>query len=195
MRAAELGVESAADLLGAVDAVNLHQRQRTIELAAALVGGRPKGRRIAVLGAAFKGGSDDLRDSPALAVAHGLAGAGARIRVYDPGVAPGALEALGLHSSIDAESACLGAELVMVLSDWGEFAQLDPAVLGAAVSRRTVLDARLVLDPGSWTRAGWRFHGLGRGDVGERGSASGAPGLGESAARVEAGSGERRRAG
>jgi len=188
-------VESAADLLAAVDAVNLHQRQRTIELAAALLGGRPQGRRIAVLGAAFKGGSDDLRDSPALAVAHGLADLGARLRVYDPGVAPSALEALGLRSSTDVESACLHADLVMVLSDWDEFAQLDPSVLGAVVAQRTVLDARLILDPGPWTRAGWRFYGLGRGAVGERGSAPGALTGGERAARGEAAPGERRRAG
>jgi UDPglucose 6-dehydrogenase len=194
VRAGELGVDSGADLLDAVDTVNLHQRQRTIDLAAALMGGRPKGRRIAVLGAAFKGGSDDLRDSPALAVAHGVADLGARVRVYDPGVAPSTLEALGLRSTVDVESACRGADLVMVLSDWAEFAGLDPGALGALVARRTVLDARLLLDPGPWTRAGWRFCGLGRGDVGERVSCSDAEEA-HSAAGVGAPPGKRRRAG
>jgi UDP-N-acetyl-D-mannosaminuronate dehydrogenase len=126
--------------------------------------------RISVLGTGYLGVHQPQRTvdlAAALAVAHGVAGLGARVRVYDPGVARSALKALGLHSTVDVESACRAAELVMVLSDWAEFAQLDPWALGAVVTRRTVLDARLVLDPGARTRAGSRVGGLGRGDVGE----------------------------
>jgi UDPglucose 6-dehydrogenase len=163
-RASELGVGSASGLLAAVDEVNLHQRRRTVELATGLLDGRPRGRRVAALGAAFKGDSDDLRDSPALAVALAVADRGAQVRVYDPQASRSAVESLGLEVAADLESACAGAELTMVLTDWSEFAQIDPLALGTVVDRRTALDARLVLDPDRWSLAGWHLHALGRGD-------------------------------
>jgi UDPglucose 6-dehydrogenase len=168
-RAAELGVGSATALLAAVDEVNLHQRRRTVELATALLDDRPQGRRVAALGAAFKADSDDLRDSPALAVALELARQGACVRVYDPQAAPSAIEAIGLEAVGDPESVCAGAELIMVLTDWAEFRDMDPLLLGAVVARRRVLDARLVLDPVRWARAGWHVHALGRGESGVAG--------------------------
>jgi UDPglucose 6-dehydrogenase len=171
-RAAELGVDSAAALLAAVDEVNLHQRRRTVDLATSLLDGRPRGRQVAALGATFKADSDDLRDSPALAVALAIAREGACVRVYDPQAAPSAVEALGLRAFDDLESASAGADLTMVLTDWAEFRELDPLVVGAVVARRTVLDARLLLDPSRWIRAGWRLHALGRGDAGPGGDSA-----------------------
>ena len=164
-RAAELGVDAATGLLGAVDEVNTHQRQRAVDLADTLLGGRPQGRRVAALGAAFKADSDDVRDSPALAVATALAARGAHVRVYDPQAGANIPDHPHLEAADDIESACTAADLTMVLTEWSEFAEIDPQALGTVVAQRTVLDGRLVLDPGRWTRAGWSLHALGRGDV------------------------------
>jgi UDPglucose 6-dehydrogenase len=173
-RAAELGVGTAAGLLRAVDEVNTHQRQRTVDLAMTLLDGRPRGRCVAALGAAFKADSDDVRDSPALAVATAVARLGARVRVYDPEAAHHVADCAGLEAADSAESACAGAELTLILTEWAEFRDLDPTALGQVVARPTVIDGRLVLDPDRWTRAGWRVHALGRGDGAVAGDRPGA---------------------
>ena len=183
-RAAELGVDAAAGLLQAVDEVNAHQRQRTVDLATSLLDGRARGRRVAALGAAFKADSDDVRDSPALAVSTALARLGAQVRVYDPEAGRHVGRCPGLEATDSVESACAGAELTLVLTEWAEFGDLDPAALGKVVARRTVIDGRLVLDPGRWTVAGWRVHALGRGDSGDGeafGGATGRAGAGQRA--------------
>ncbi len=163
-RAGELGVDTAAQLLGAVDDVNTYQRQRTVDLATRLLDGRPRGRRVAALGAAFKADSDDIRDSPALSVATSLAAVGARVRVHDPEAGRHLSGRSDLETRDTVESACDGAELTLVLTEWAQFAALDPVALGSVVARRVVVDGRLVLDPHRWTRAGWTVHALGRGD-------------------------------
>ena len=164
-RAAELGVGSASELLGAVDAVNTHQRQRAVDLTATLLGGHPRGRRVAVLGAAFKADSDDVRDSPALAVASAVAQLGACVRVFDPRAGRHLRDRTDLETSDSVESACASADLTLVLTEWPQFGELDPIALGRVVERREVIDGRLVLDPARWTRAGWQVHALGRGDA------------------------------
>ncbi len=163
-RAVELGLAESAGLLHEIDRTNLRQRSRTVELACRLVGD-PAGARVAVLGAAFKGGSDDLRDSPGLDVALRLRAAGADVRVHDPR----ALENLrrqhpSLPVATRVEEAVTGAELVLVLTEWPEFAALDPVWLAGLARRPRVLDARLLLDPEKWRAAGWDFHALGRGE-------------------------------
>ena len=163
-RALELGVETASQLLGAVDDVNSYQRQRAVEAATELLDGRPQGRCVAALGASFKADSDDIRDSPSLAVAGALAARGAHVRVYDPQALRHLDERADLEVSRDIESACEGADLTMVLTEWPEFRLLDPVELGRVVARRVVLDGRLVLDPTEWMRAGWTVRALGRGE-------------------------------
>lgn len=164
-RATELGVDSASELLGAVDAVNTHQRQRAVDLTVRLLDGHPRGRNVAVLGAAFKADSDDLRDSPALAVAGAVAQLGACVRVFDPQAGRHLRHRpdLEVHDSI--ESACAAAEATLVLTEWPQFAEVDPVALGRVVERRVVVDGRLVLDPARWARAGWRVHAFGRGET------------------------------
>jgi UDPglucose 6-dehydrogenase len=163
-RAEELGVGGPAAVLREVDAINMRQRARTIDLAATMLGGRVDGHDVAVLGAAFKAGSDDVRDSPALDVARTLHARGARVRVYDPEAGRNvrrAAPALELRDTV--EEACRGAEIVLVLTDWDEFSGIDPVALAATVRHPRVLDGRLVLDADKWRAAGWQFHALGRG--------------------------------
>ena len=163
-RAEELGVGGPAAVLREVDAINMRQRARTIDRAVTMLGGRVDGREIAVLGAAFKAGSDDVRDSPAVDVAATLQARGARVRVHDPKANANlrrAVPALEVHGTI--EDACRGADIVLVLTDWDEFRGIDPGALASTVEHPRVLDGRLVLDPDKWRAAGWEFHALGRG--------------------------------
>ena len=161
-RARELGVSDSTELLVAVDRVNTRQRTRTVQLVTSLadLARRP---RIGVLGGAFKAGSDDVRDSPALAVAQQLHDRGAVVRIHDPRAGTSIrrsspdLEVVG-----SIEEAASGAEVLLVLTEWPEFASIDPVDLGRTVARRVVVDARLVLDPEKWRAAEWEFHGLGR---------------------------------
>jgi UDPglucose 6-dehydrogenase len=146
-----------------VDEVNTRQRSRTVSLATSLLDGSPGGRVVAVLGGAFKAGSDDVRDSPALDVAQQLHDRGAVVRVHDPRAT---LNIRRAHPDLEVvpsiEEAVDGAELVMVLTEWPEFAAIDPVDLGRLVARRTVVDGRLLLDPDKWRAAEWELHALGR---------------------------------
>jgi UDPglucose 6-dehydrogenase len=162
-RAEELGLAESVRVLREVDALNMRQRSRTVDKAVALLGGRLAGRRIGVLGAAFKAGSDDVRDSPALDVAATLSGRGADVRVHDPQAGDSARRVHPELPVVDSvEAACAGAELVLVLTDWDEFRGLDPVALADLVTHPCVLDGRLVLDPDKWRAAGWDVHALGR---------------------------------
>jgi UDPglucose 6-dehydrogenase len=168
-RAEELGVTDSTAVLREVDAINLRQRSRTVERAALLLDGQLDGRRVAVLGAAFKAGSDDVRDSPALAVAETLQARGADVHVHDPRAGANTRRthpALRVEDTV--EDACRGAELVLVLTDWEEFKGLDPIALAEVVAVPRVIDGRLALDPAKWAAAGWELHALGRAPVQER---------------------------
>ncbi|WP_370617871.1 UDP-glucose dehydrogenase family protein [Mumia sp. Pv 4-285] len=158
-RAGELGVESAA-LLHHVDLVNMRQRARAVDIVRELWGER---RRVAVLGVAFKPGSDDVRDSPALDVATTLQRLGADVRVHDPRAAGSAARVADRLSYADsAEEACADADVVTVLTAWEDYIGLDPVALRGAVASPVVVDARTCLDADKWRAAGWSFHGLGR---------------------------------
>ncbi len=162
-RARELEVDNALVFLREVDAINLRRRERAVELATELCGGRLGDRRIAVLGAAFKPDSDDVRDSPALDIATRLQMAGADVCAYDP-AAGNALRALRpemqvADSVLDAVS---GAHVVMLLTEWDEFKELSPADLAPRVAELNIVDGRNVLVPQQWREAGWRYRGMGR---------------------------------
>ncbi|MFM9370922.1 UDP-glucose dehydrogenase family protein [Streptomyces sp. Da 82-17] len=162
-RAEELGAGPAVGFLHEVDRINTRQRRRTVDLARTLTGGALGRRRIAVLGAAFKPGSDDVRDSPALAVAEALRREGAAVRVHDPEALDNARAAHpALTYALDVEKACEDADLVLHLTDWPEYRAVDPAALAALVRTPVLLDARNSLDPWPWHAAGWRLHAPGR---------------------------------
>ena len=163
-RATELGADSVAALLHEVDEINQRARRRTVDLTDELCGGTVRGRRIAVLGAAFKPLSDDVRDSPALHIAGQLHLQGAQVRVYDPEASNNARAVFpALTYVASAEAALAGADVVLHLTDWPEFTAIDPARAGKLVRNRRIIDGRNRLDRERWQLAGWTFHGLGRG--------------------------------
>jgi UDPglucose 6-dehydrogenase len=162
--AEERGVDSVAGLLREVDRINLRRRSRTADLALELAGGDLAGVPVCVLGAAFKPGSDDVRDSPALDVAQILHGMGAQVRVYDP-VASASASAMcpELRYPASTEEAASGACVVLLLTEWPQFAALRPADLAGIVGRKNIIDARNALNPELWQAAGWNYRALGVG--------------------------------
>ncbi|MFC5330038.1 UDP-glucose dehydrogenase family protein [Brachybacterium fresconis] len=160
--AEEHGVGEAVGFLHEVDAVNQRRRARVVTLAAEMLGDLA-GRRITVLGAAFKPDSDDVRDSPALDVAARLLEAGADVRVTDPEALAGAARRLGPERVVaGTEDALAGADLVVLLTEWREYRDLDPATTRRLVDMPRMIDGRNVLDPRQWREAGWEIRSLGR---------------------------------
>lgn len=162
-RSGELGAAHALTFLGEIDAINMRRRERVVVLSRELLGGSVVSKRVAVLGGAFKPHSDDVRDSPALSIAGLLHLQGANVSVYDPQAMDNArLVFPTLEYADSAELACRDADLVLHLTEWPEFRELDPSVVGEVVRRKMVIDGRNCLDVDAWRSAGWEFHGLGR---------------------------------
>ncbi len=167
-RAGSLGATGAVRLCQEVDAINLAARLRPVAMAHDLLGD-VRGRRIAVLGAAFKPLSDDVRDSPALDVAARLGADGAHVRVYDPEASVNARAVAPALTYVASVGAALsGADLVLHLTEWPEFRELDPRWAGRLVGHRLIVDGRNKLDAEAWRRAGWDFRGIGRGEPARR---------------------------
>ena len=162
-RAGELGVDQAVAFLKNVDEINLRRRARMVDLARELCDGSLAGRRVGVLGVAFKPNSDDIRDSPALDVALSVQRAGSAVRVYDP---EAMRNAQTMHPMLayspSAMEACHGADVVLHLTEWAEFGELDPGELKSVVASPRIVDGRNALDPDKWINAGWHFRALGR---------------------------------
>ena len=162
-RADELGAGASLAFLAEVDAVNLRARERAVALTRAALGGSVAGRRLGVLGAAFKPNSDDIRDSPALDIAAALAAEGAEVTVYDPAAIPNArLRYPTLAYAASAREAVSAADATLVLTEWAEFRTLDPAALLVHVAGPVIIDGRHALDERRWRDAGWTYHSLGR---------------------------------
>ena len=165
-RAGELGADEALTFLREVDAINLRRRTRMVDLAREQCGGTLIGKRVAILGAAFKPDSDDIRDSPALDVARAAHLGGAKVTVHDPKALPVARRVHPDLTYADAiEDACRDADVVLHLTKWKVYREIDPAELGTVVSQRTVIDGRNALDPVLWRKAGWTYRALGRPNV------------------------------
>lgn len=163
-RAGELGVDEALTFLREVDAINLRRRDHAVSLAEQAVGGRLAGRTVAVLGVTFKPDTDDLRDSPALDITSRLWVRGAEVRVVDPAAGAELRRRQPSLTVCDTVAeALVGADVVMVLTPWREFVDLDPAQCLEYVTHPVIIDGRNVLDPKQWEDAGWTYHGMGRG--------------------------------
>ncbi|WP_042386505.1 UDP-glucose dehydrogenase family protein [Streptacidiphilus melanogenes] len=161
--AAALGTGQSLGFLREVDAVNIRRRTRVVWLARHRCGGCLDGKRIAVWGAAFKPMTDSVRDSPALAVAHALYRKGAQVVVHDPMALDEARKSHPhLTFSEDLVECTVEADLLLHLTDWPQYRTARPEKLTDRVARPHVIDARGVLDPLRWRRAGWTYECLGR---------------------------------
>jgi UDPglucose 6-dehydrogenase len=157
--AAERGVSSLVGLLTAVDTINLGRRQRAVAMTREAVGGVLAGKRIAVLGVAFKPNSDDIRDSPSLDVCRQLVAEGAVVSVHDPVAMPNAARAEpGLRYADSVGAAAEDAEVVLHLTEWADYRAIDPAALAKVVACPVLIDARCTLDASQWGAAGWSVH-------------------------------------
>jgi UDPglucose 6-dehydrogenase len=162
-RSEELGAKQSLEFLREIDSINLRARQRMIDLVRLDLDEDLKGRKIAVLGAAFKPDSDDVRDSPALDIADQISQAGASVSVFDPKANANAKIRFPNLSYVDSVDACLsGAEIVLHLTEWKEFRTIDPTNAKSLVARANIIDGRNALDRELWERAGWHFRALGR---------------------------------
>ena len=164
-RAEELGAKQALEFLREIDAINLRARQRVIDVVRAELTEDLTSYKIAVLGAAFKPDSDDVRDSPALDIAAQLQAAGATVVVHDPKAIENARKRFPkLGFAANVEECVKDSDLILHLTEWREYRELDPKILGSLVKKKIVIDGRNALDRDKWRAAGWQFHALGRTD-------------------------------
>ncbi len=162
-RADELGRGDSLAFLKEVDAINLRQRQRVVDLAVEALDGSAFRKKVAVLGVTFKPESDDVRDSPALDVAITLKGLGADVVATDPeGIENARLRHPQLEYTSSTREALHGADLVVLVTEWREYRSLDPVHTAELVGARRIIDGRNVLDPVAWRAAGWEYRAIGR---------------------------------
>ncbi len=162
-RAEELGAKQAVEFLKEIDAINLRARQRIIELVRKDLSNDLSGKKIAVLGAAFKPDSDDVRDSPALDIAAQIQAAGALVTVHDPKAIANAQKRFpGLNYAQEINETLKDAELVLHLTEWKIYRELNPVQIKSLVKTPIIIDGRNALDREVWRAAGWKFRALGR---------------------------------
>lgn len=162
-RAEELGATEAVAFLSTVDATNARRRRRAVDVARLMVGGSFGGKRVAVLGVAFKPNTDDVRDSPAMAVAIAVHRQGGQVRVHDPQATENARALVPELSYVpDIVTACDRADLVLHLTEWQDYAELDPLALRSVVRKPRIFDARNTLPLERWQAMGWTTRAFGR---------------------------------
>lgn len=155
------------DLLAEVERINVDQRERFLAKVREALGGRLKGRRLAALGLAFKPGTDDVRESPALDIVCALAEEGCDVVAYDPAaVANAKRQVPGIERRVtfaaDAYAAAQDAEAVLVLTNWDEFAWLDMRRLRGAMREPVMIDGRNMFAPADMTDLGFTYISVGR---------------------------------
>ena len=162
-RAEELGASQAVEFLKEIDAINLRARQRIIELVRKDLSDDLQGKKVAILGAAFKPDSDDVRDSPALDIAAQIQAAGATVTVHDPKAIANAQKRFpALNFADDVNTTLKDAEIVLHLTEWKIYREIDPVKVKSIVKNPIVIDGRNALDRELWQSAGWKFRALGR---------------------------------
>jgi len=162
-RSEELGAQQSLEFLREIDSINQRARQRMIDLVRADLSEDLKGKKIAVLGAAFKPDSDDVRDSPALDIAAQIHAAGADVCVHGPkAIEPARRRFPALVFESDIESCITNADAILHLTEWKIYRELDPVSLKSKVKAPIIIDGRNALDRDRWIQAGWKFRALGR---------------------------------
>jgi UDPglucose 6-dehydrogenase len=162
-RAEELGVGQAVDFLEDVDQVNLRRRARVVDILKNELGDLA-GKRVLVLGAAFKPDSDDLRDSPSIAVAKLIKAAGAEVVVNDP-ISLDHVRSQNPEfiAEQDLVAAATGVDAVVLATEWSQYRELHvPKELAPVVKNKLIVDGRNALKVDAWQAAGWRLIALGR---------------------------------
>lgn len=162
--ARQLGADRAATLLRAAEEINESRTDIAMDLINRALAGRPlKGARVTVWGAAFKPGTNDVRESPALALAHALQQAGATVTVHDPqAVSTAMIRNPEFDYTDDLPASLDDADLVVLATEWPDYHQTDPAALLTRPATPVLVDCRTTLDPEPWRTAGWTLHQLGR---------------------------------
>ncbi len=162
-RAGELGATESLEFLREIDSINNRSRNKVVEMAKRELGGSCEGKRVAVLGAAFKPNSDDIRDSPALYIASQLKVAGADVVVHDPKAIENSKKKYPELSYVDSVDELLaGADLVLHLTEWKQYREIDPVHAKSLAHGAIIIDGRNALDMNAWSSAGWRIHAVGR---------------------------------
>jgi UDPglucose 6-dehydrogenase len=168
-RAGELGASDSLTFLHEVDKINVRRREKAVAVATALLDGDCLGKNIAVLGAAFKPNSDDVRDSPALNVAAAMHLKGADVRVHDPRAIANAKARFPTLTYCDSlQDACRNVDLIVLATEWDEYLTIDPVAFRSVVRQPRLLDTRNAIDRQLWVEAGWYVYALGRGALGPR---------------------------
>jgi len=162
-RADELGAHESLEFLREIDSINTRARNKMINVVRRELGEDLSGKKIGVLGAAFKPDSDDVRDSPALDIASQLLAAGADLKIHDPKAAEPAKKRFPSLSFVETVDEVFdGAELVLHLTEWKQYRAIDPTVVKSLVKSPIMIDGRNMLDMDLWASAGWRIHAVGR---------------------------------
>jgi UDPglucose 6-dehydrogenase len=156
-------VDDDFPLLAAVISMNAAQQNRVVEKIRDALGRAPGGRRVGVWGLTFKANTNDLRDSPAIAIVRRLVAEGASVRAYDPAGGESASELVpGLEVVADPYEACVAADVLVVLTEWDEFRWLDFTRVAGLTAARSIVDARNLLDPAAMRHLGFAYRGVGR---------------------------------
>ena len=163
-RAEELGVGEALEFLAEVDQINEETRHHALVKARSMLGGSLNRARVAVLGAAFKPDSDDMRCSPGLAIASELVDEGAQVVVTDPAAAPILARDVDLPYDVadDLEDALTAADLIVLATEWTQYTHCDPVWAATLVNGRNIVDGRNALNPKAWREAGFTYAAIGR---------------------------------
>ncbi|MFM7491908.1 MAG: UDP-glucose dehydrogenase family protein [Actinomycetota bacterium] len=162
-RSEELGAQQSLEFLREIDSINQRARQRMIDLIRVDLSEDLKGKKIAVLGAAFKPDSDDVRDSPALDIAAQIHAAGAEVCVHDPkAIEPARRRFPALEFESEIERCIANSDAILHLTEWKIYREIDPVSLKNKVRTPIIIDGRNALDRERWVQAGWKFRALGR---------------------------------
>jgi UDPglucose 6-dehydrogenase len=150
-------------ILSAAVEANDAQLSRVMEKIFTAAGGSVTGKTIAAWGLTFKARTDDLRDSPAVAIIERLIASGAKVQVYDPTVyATRQGVPTGIEIAQDVYSATKDADVLVVLTEWADFSWSDPCLVAERIRCRQIVDARNILDRVKWENAGFSYQGIGR---------------------------------
>ena len=154
----------ALSVIEAVEHVNDRQKRALGRRVIGHFGGRLDGKKIAVWGLAFKPGTDDVREAPALTLIDQLREARAQVSAYDPAAAPNVRAIYGDHVELasDPYAAAAGADALVLVTEWPELRRPDLEALAGCMRARVLFDGRNVWSPEETRRAGFAYHGIGR---------------------------------